>query len=1019
MQDSLRIFTLGGFQVELGGQSVDQFVSQRAEALLAYVAYNPSEHTRETLATMLWSDLPETRALGNLRVIVSNIQHVLGSHIVVTRHSIRINPAASSWLDARQMENMVNLVAQRRIQQGRLSRFAVAQLEEATNLYQGDFLAGLQLRGSGGEVFEEWVLLERERLRNRATGALHLLVQDALEYGDFGRGFTHARRLVELDPLLESAHRTLMMLLAQNGQTGAAIAQYKTCHRILETELGVEPDDETQKLYQEILQNKVQPLPVLPNPPNNLPGFRPNLVGRKDDLLSIAEQLDLDQCRLLSLIGQGGIGKTSLALEAGFRLLADYPDGVYFISLAAVTSTDSVIPAIAIALGIVPERQQQTRTQLFSFLKNKQMLLILDNFEHLLPAALDLLEILEQAQKLKIMVTSHQRLNVREEYVFPVLELDYPREASDKNALSYSAVQLFLQTAQHVSPDFSFEEHQVAIIRICRFVEGMPLGIELAAAWLHVISAEQIADEIERSLDVLAVNTRNIPIRQRSIRDTFDYSWNLLSQQERSLLLRLSVFIDSFDISSAQAVTGVHFPVLAALIDKSLIRRHSEDRYDFHEMIRRFIYEKLVEEGTAEDAERQLLSYFVQFAEHAQRGLASFEEPMWLEKLDQELGNLRSSMKWAVQHDIEAALKISSALLRYWQVRGYFSEGIQWLKEGLAAASSDAHGAVRAKALYAAGVLCVSQSNYKEAVAYLEESASIFQLTGEDLNAAYCLHYLGRAAFDQAVYDVALTYYQSGLEIGQRLGNRGFIGSLLQSIGSVAMVKGEHDEAGRLFSEGLALLREFGSLSNVAVGLNNLGAAKNNLGDTAEARKFYEEGLSISRTLKNQRGVAQACKNLAEIAIFEGKFDEAQAYNEESLAIHQKIGSQFGIAWSLQQRGELEFRRGNIDEAIAYIVQSLTTYKEYLSDVRLVTWCVIILGEVAIQQQQLERAARLFSMVNLLCESLSVVLPTAMMQRYKNNEEYLKSCLDPDLFVKLWSEVRILDVNGMIDYAIS
>ena len=550
----LEIHTFGGLSVELGGEPVSAFQSDKVRALLVYLAVESDRaHRRETLAGLLWPDYPERSARTNLRNALANLRQAIGDREVtppildITRQTMQFNCESDAWVDVRAFTDLVK--------SGVGGEATTARLEEAVELYRGSFLEGFSLGDS--PAFEEWALLERERLERLVKEALLQLAGCHEERSQYEAALQQARRLLQLDPLMEEAHRQVMRVLALAGQRSAALAQYEACCQVLEEELGVKPEPETVGLHERILAGEITPSTEDATPPHNLPPQLTPFVGRKTELSELGKLLADPQPRLVTVVGPGGMGKTRLALEAAAVKLGAFEHGVFFVSLAPIPSAEGIVPTVADALGFSFYEGGEPRQQLFDYLRRKNLLLVMDNYEHLLEGADLVSDVLRIAPEVKVLVTSRARLNLQGEQLFPLAGLEHPDWETPEDAALYSAVELFLLSARRVRPDFELRgEDLTYLTRICRLVGGMPLGVLLAAGWVDMLSPKRIAAEISRSLDFLETEERDVPARQRSMRAVFDHSRSLLAERDKEVLQGLSVFRGGFTSEAAAAVTG-------------------------------------------------------------------------------------------------------------------------------------------------------------------------------------------------------------------------------------------------------------------------------------------------------------------------------------------------------------------------------------------------------------------------------------------------------------------------------
>jgi predicted ATPase len=607
---------------------------------------------------------------------------------------------------------------------------------------------------------------------------------------------------------------------------------------------------------------------------------------------------------LLTLVGPGGIGKTRLALQAAQNLVEApiasmaFPDGIYFVPLASISEPDFLVSAIAEALHFSFYSNVEPKQQLLDYLREKSMLLVLDNFEQLLtpPAASPgeslsevgkiegttlLTEILATAPAVKILVTSREALNLQEEWFHPVAGMAYPpaeglEVAETAEALeTYSAVQLFSQCARRVRPGFSLATEKKGVVWICRLVEGMPLGIELAAAWLKILSCDQIARQIEHDLDFLATSFRNVPVRHRSMRAVFEHSWDMLSEAEQAVLRRLSVFQGGFQPAAAAQVAGASLPGLAALVEKSLVQLSSTGRYQLHELLRQFAEEKLrTVLREQEQAQERHSQYYLAFLQRQESKLKGAQQQEALAEIGQEIENIRTGWNWAVeQSQIERLDQALSSLYEFYWIRSWFQEGQETFRraaDSLAGAKSESR---------------------EEREPGLEKRSRI--VLGKLLarQGAFC--YVLR------LYDLAKECLQESLAMARHLEVPQEIAFSLNFLGNVVAWQGDNIGAQPLLQESLALCREIGYLMGAISSLQGLGMVTQYLGRYREAKQWHQESLIISREIGYKDGIAHALDELGTTAWFSGEYQESKQYYQESLSIFKEVGDRYGIAMAL------------------------------------------------------------------------------------------------------------------------
>ncbi len=649
MTSQLTFRLLGKPQVELDGAPVTGFISAKAQALLYYLVVTGHPHTRAALAGLLWGDMADAQAGKNLRNALSNLRSLVGPYLLIARDQVALNPDAPHWTDVKAFVSALG---------DKIWEKDLATLHRAVELYQGDFLEGFYV----GEALamEEWILGRRSLMTGLVIQALQALVLGHLEREEYAAGIEYANRLLAIEPWREETHRQLMLLLAKSRQRSAALAQYETCRKVLKAELDAEPMPETTALYQRI-KSAAAPLP------HNLPPQLTPMVGRQSELAEISRFFANPNEQLLTLVGPGGIGKTYLALQAASRCIDSeisfdlrFSDGVFFVPLAGIGAggaeggEPSLVSAMADAFKISFQGPVHPQAQLLSYLRDKDILLILDNFDHLIGAARQLGDILRLAPKVKLLVTSRVRLNLQDEWLLELKGLDCPSRADipAQAALAYSAVALFVQQARRVQAGFVLSDAETPdVIRICQLMEGVPLGIELAASWVRVLSCKEIAAEIEKSIDFLTSALQDVSERHRSLRAVFDHSWNLLSSTEQQVFRRLAVFRGGFQREAAAQVVGVSLPLLAGLVDKSLLRRNATGRYEVHDLLRQYAEEILqTDAAECEQVNNAHCCYYAALISAHREQLKGEEMAAALAVLDAERENVRAAWNWAVSH---------------------------------------------------------------------------------------------------------------------------------------------------------------------------------------------------------------------------------------------------------------------------------------------------------------------------------------------------------------------------------
>ena len=624
---------------------------------------------------------------------------------------------------------------------------------------------------------------------------------------------------------------------------------------------------------------------------HSLPSQATPFVGRADELAEIVDLLAAPTCRLLTLTGPGGIGKTRLALEAmrTREVGVTFTNGVFFVPLQPVSTSDFIVPAIADAVQFSFKGDQDTKTQLLRYLGDKCLLLVMDNFEHLLDGADLLPELLDHVPGVKLLVTSRERLHLREEWVLDIGGLPFPLNHVDISMGGNSAIQLFTQSARRTG--FVVQAEDLAsVARICQLVEGNPLAIELSAAWSRVMPCVQIAAEIANSLDILTTTLRNTPEKHRSMRATFEYSWKLLTAAEQKAFSQLAVFRGGFTREAAEVVAGAALLMLTGLADKSLLRMDANGRYDLHELLRQFAADKLAEAGETGAAAQKHLEYFVALAEAGESHAYGSEQAIWYDRQEVEMDNLRAALAWSLTNEeTEMGLRMAAALRWVWEMRGHLSEGADWLKK-LLAVSQNVSPFVRAKALHRAcevaliavrpiqanlwgaeavqvsralndpwniawslsafGFFGDSDPQLIQATARLDESLALFRKLDDPLGLSHALRRRAFAAFDQGDYAYAETLVNEALTHDRAAQDKNATAWELCILGQITWrLHRNRSEVVALFEESLALFREIQDALGTLLPLNYLADVERSLGNYERADALYRESLLIDRRL--------------------------------------------------------------------------------------------------------------------------------------------------------------------------
>lgn len=742
---------------------------------------------------------------------------------------------------------------------------------------------------------------------------------------------------------------------------------------------------------------------------NNLPPQPTAFIGRKKELVEINKQLQDMACKLLTLTGPGGIGKTRLAIQAAQQVVANgqiqndeqalFRHGVCFVSLASLSSVDFMISAIAEAINFSFFSGEDHEEQLVSFLREKHLLIIIDNLEHLLDGIDVIAHILLQAPNVKVIATSRERLNLRGEWVMEIQGMDYPSleelaemmeeletavvthnatdiHAPPINPTDYSAIHLFYQSAQRVSFDFDpMPNEQKFIVEICKLVEGIPLAIELAASWARVLSCEEIASEIKQSYDFLETSWRDMPERHRSLQTVFDYSWNLLSRRERDTMRKLSVFKGGFQRESATQVANASLMSLTNLVDKSFLYRNTAGssrgvRYEMHDLLRQYAQEKLNDDLVEQEATQDKhCHHFAEFVAEQYRKITQGRQIETLNEMSEEIENIRAGWRWAVTKGLTAVMaQYTDALFYFYDVRSWIEEGVEMFETAVSVLNLDIkmNGQqpsetliLYARLLARHGRFCYRVGKPDKARQYLEQALVILEEHEQSQEIAFVYNQLGYIAYRLGQHSRSIELCEYSIRLCREHKHHISLAEALQVLGEVAEVKGEYTQAKQLHEEALVINESINNRRGIATSLNRLGHMAWRLGEYQEAKTRCQESLSIGKELGDRRGIAMAFKNLGNIYSDLDDHHRAQRYYRRGLRISNEIGHRWGIAAFLNNLAMEAWELQDFDRGRNLCLESLEIWRELGYQLGMAS-TLETLGSISASQGQLEEARSYF-----------------------------------------------------------
>ncbi len=913
LHEPWRIAMFGGLSVRQTARTINRFHTAKTGMLLAYLAfYLKRDHPREVLCELLWPESEPEAARTNLRVALNSLRNQLeppgvqsGAVVIADRTNVRLNRETVTT-DVSEFEAAVQAA-------GRIADPAerLRQLTTAVELYTGDILPAF---------YADWVIAERLRLSEIYLTAVGDLVVALEQAGDANRAIDYARRAIAVDPSREDMHYNLMRLYVAAGRAGDAHRQYQTLEHVLHKEYGDRPSAATSALLERVervervevghqnrdLDNRGVPPPLPPDPNigtppvfrgpsefgNPLPISPPPLpitriplqftrfFGREEEIAHLVEAFQDEGSRLVTLTGLGGSGKTRVAIELARRAAEWLEGAVWFVALGDLTDPSQILEAVAAALSIEARPNVNVLAQISSRLSGRPCLLILDNFEHLLEEGADVVHLLRsQIPSLTCLVTSRQRLGLQGEKEIPVHPLATPANpGTPERLLEFASVQIFVDRAQLARPDFQITpRNSSAIAGICTRLEGIPLAIELAAAWSQAHTPAQILGKLDQRFEILESRHRDYPARHRTLRVAVDWSYQLLPPVLRQFFTRLSVFRGGWTLEAAEAVCGDRraFQHLAELQARSLIRAEEvgeEMRYAMLETLREFAFEQFSEEALPE-AQRRHADYCASIAADFARGMLGGQQAEWLDRLEQEYDNIRAALRWSNGCAPDIAIRTASEIWLFWYRRGYLPEGRHFLANAIAHAPN-IEVAYHAKSLMRSGVLACAAGDYSTARKLHEESLTLFKLLQDRCGIAAVLNNVGIVARHIGDYATARQAYEQSVMIYRQLDLHGPLATTLSNLGSICFELGEIEQARSLLHEAVEFYRILDDPRSMAVTLHNLGELAYTMGD-AESQRYFEDSLALRRDHGDRSDITVSLASLALIAKDRGDFERA------------------------------------------------------------------------------------------------------------------------------------------------
>lgn len=773
-------------------------------------------------------------------------------------------------------------------------------------------------------------------------------------------------------------------------------------------------------------------------PRTNLPTPLTSFIGREKEIEEIVRLLDKN--RLVTLTGPGGVGKTRLAIQSSNELMGNFKDGVWWVELAPLTDESLVPQALAEALGVREIPNQSLSEALFNFLHSKQLLLVLDNCEHLITGCAQLADkLLSACSTLKILATSREALGLTGEIAWPVPILSLPnvqRMSLTDLLMQYEGIRLFVARAAAAEPEFTLNERNaLSVAQVCQRLDGVPLAIELAAARIKMMTVEEIAKHLDDRFDLLTAGSRTALPRHRTLRAAIDWSYDLLSGPKRILFNRLSVFAGGFTLDAAEEVASGGevtksqvIDLLGQLIDRSLVivaarpeNADTDTRYGMLETIREYGREKLDEAAETEQLRQRHCDFFIAFAEKADANLKGAQHLEWLDRLDAEHDNLRAALQWTLKaRDVRATLRLAGTLSWFWERRSYLSEGRCWLEWALTVVDSSVPTSVQAKALYGAAYLARALGDFAKAYELVEQSIALWRVidSAEDKHGlALALTLLGILVRDQGDPATSRSLIEESVALSREQGDIWSLAWSLINLGMAIRDQEDYALAWSTIEEGVALWRKQGDLWGLAEALHYLGLVAYRRGDYEAAYSIIEEAFSIRRRVGDKRSIAYSFHTLGVFALAQGDMDRARQFFEQDLVMFRELGDKSGIALSFQYQGYFAQLQGDNTQAQSFFEEGLTLAQE--TGPRWISSNYLLgLAGVHASRGQLERAARLCGAAKAQSAAGASFWDAFECSYYEHIVTLARASLGEEAFATAQAEGQALTLEQATTYAL-
>ena len=1033
----LRAHVLGPVRITIGDRVIAEHDWPRRSArslFLLLLATQGHSLSRERIIDLLWPEMTPDAGMNTLRVALHAVRRTLeptlqrgeaSAYLNAESELVSLRTSSDMWVDADQFDSAIERLAS--VSGG--DRIGI--LRAALACYGGELLEG--------HPDVEWAVGRRERLRRAWRDAVLEVADLEMSHGSLA-SLPSLQQMVSTDPSDEAAHRALMRTYLAADQRDEALRQYARCVEALRRELDVEPAAETQALAAEIRSAAMDSDLVLPRLPEgrieNLPSPPSALIGRARELEKLDDLLLDPDVRLITLTGPGGIGKTRIALEAARIAAREFSRGVCFVDLSAVLEPELVIPTILRTLGLEEVPGTPATQVLMHALRELELLLVLDNLEQVIESSTDIGTLLATCPDVMILATSRQQLNLRAEHMLalpplsvpPVGLMDGPDQRTSNLTSRYDAVALFVERARAVQPDFQVTEvNELAVAAVCSRLDGLPLAIELAAAHSRHLNPVELLAQLEPRLPMLIGGARDLPARQRRLRDAIAWSYGLLDEKEQEMFRRCAIFSGDFSLEAAQGICSPPHAnprdqagYIWSLADKSLLQPQEasgEVRYKMLETIREFALDQLTATEEWPQIQRRHADWFLQLAEGAASHLHGPDQIAWLERLEQEHDNFRTALEWANEgKEAETALRLGGALSQFWRMNGYLSEGRAWLDRALTLASTGPSGA-RALCLRGAGQLAQAQGDSDEATIRLNQALDDWRALGDQRSAGQTIGLLADIARARGEYDQSVDLNEQALVIFEGIDFAPGVADSLNQLGIIASDRAEYIRAEDFFQRSSEIFDRLGDRHGSARVLNNLGSLSFWQENYQEAVSFYERSLSLWRALGHRPHTALVLANLGESLRADGDLEQAMATTLEGLQVSREVGDKRSEATAQFILGSLIQHHQYDIQAIDPLVHGFRLYHQ-VGDRLGMAWCLEALAGGATGHGLPEMAAQFLGAAESMREAVGIGLKPAERAAYQRHLDDTREAFDSsEAFAESWQSGRSLSSGDLLRMA--